>query len=569
MSKPSRILRMKHTIQLRLTAYILAVILPLAIFNLLVINQSVVIVREQTEDRVRQALDAALRYVEVVMTTINDLNTQYAADPAVQSLQVRGEDGWNPAQLLEWQQLLNGLTKVSSFNRFLDELAFYHGESGLFVSSNFGSAVLEREERRMSWYESWHQQIRGAMVYVPSPSAAANRQAATLLPIDDPGKVAIMMSVPGALSEDKPNLIISFIKKDQVVVSQGPEAAGRLFVVNQTSAQSEWSVQFEQPSAELYRSLDTLRSLTWVLLGIGIVTALYGSYLVYRSITTPLSRLAMAMKQFELGNWETKIRKRRYDEIGSLYESFNRMAEEHQVLIRDKYEQRLKLLRAELKLLHSQINPHFLYNTLESIYSSTFEYEARKTGDMILHLSRFFRFSLGKGREAFTLADTFQHIGHYLRIQQLRFMDKFAVVTYIQPGTESYPILKLLLQPIVENAVVHGVERLEQDGRLEISSRADEDHVYIEVRDNGPGMPEERLQEVRAHLATVTAEEIASGRFVDVAEARYFSLGNVKSRMLLYYGRESELTVESVPGQGVTVRLIFPKRPERQMSEPQ
>lgn len=589
MPKPPRYApRIKQSIQLRLIACILAVIVPLAVFSLVAINRAVDIVSEQTEDRVRQALDATLRYVDVVMSTIQELNTLYASDPAVQSMLVRGQEGWTPNQLLEWQHLLRELTKVSSFNRFLDELAVYHGESGLFVSGNFGAVVLEREEQRRGWYESWQRQIRGAAVYVPPESAPS--KAGTRLPIDDPGKAAIMMSVPATSSPETPNLILAFVKKeqitallsellsapdsrvkllygDQMIVAKGSEPSeqrGPLFVVTQQSTLSAWSIQFEQPTDVLYRSLDTLRSLTWMLLGIGVVTALYGSYLVYRSITNPLSQLAQAMKQFQLGNWDVKIHKRRNDEIGSLYESFNRMAEEHHVLIRDKYEQRLKLLRAELKLLHSQINPHFLYNTLESIYSSALEHEAHRTAEMILHLSRFFRYSLGKGRETFTLADTVRHIDHYLRIQQLRFSDKFIVATDIDPETEGYPILKLLLQPVVENAVVHGLERLKQGGVLRIGSYADGERIYIEVRDNGPGIAEERLREIRAHLATVTEEEIAGGRFVDVAEARYFSLGNVKSRMLLHYGPGSELAVDSEPGQGTRVRLGFPKSVERQ-----
>src|SRR5690606_2058525 len=132
---------------------------------------------------------------------------------------------------------------------------------------------------------------------------------------------------------------------------------------------------------------------------------------------------------------------------------------EQRQLIEERFEKQLRLIKAEFRLLQSQINPHFLYNTLDSIYSAAEEHEIQEISDMVLHLSAFFRISLGKGQETFTLTETVDHLMHYIRVQQIRFMDDFAVQIHMAEDTKSFPLLKFLLQPVVENAIVHGLQK--------------------------------------------------------------------------------------------------------------
>ena len=127
------------------------------------------------------------------------------------------------------------------------------------------------------------------------------------------------------------------------------------------------------------------------------------------------------MRQLRLGNLNTKLVNNRQDELGYLTDAFNQTAEQQRHLIHDIYEQQLRLTKTELKFLQSQINPHFLYNTLDSIYWAAKNYEAEEISEMVLNLSRFFRLSLSKGRETFTIEETFAHLNYYIRVQQLRF----------------------------------------------------------------------------------------------------------------------------------------------------
>jgi two-component system sensor histidine kinase YesM len=228
-------------------------------------------------------------------------------------------------------------------------------------------------------------------------------------------------------------------------------------------------------------------------------------------------------------------------------------------LIEDHYEQQLRLTTTELKFLQSQINPHFLYNTLDSIYWTAKNYDADEISEMVMNLSKFFRLSLNKGRQVFTIEESITHLHYYLRIQQLRFMDNFTVDYHISEESKDVPLLKLLLQPLVENAIIHGMEGKSSGGSLVISSRIEKGQtVVISVQDNGPGIKEERLRYIQHELEMMGSRSVPASSQDEEHVKDLFGLRNVLSRMKLYYGREAQLTVHSVLGEGTTVTISIP-----------
>ena len=198
-----------------------------------------------------------------------------------------------------------------------------------------------------------------------------------------------------------------------------------------------------------------------------------------------------------------------------------------------------------------------MYNTLDSIYWTARNYEADEISEMVLNLSKFFRLSLGKGRESFTIEETVEHLTYYLKVQQFRFMGQFSIRFEIEESTKSMRVLKLLLQPIVENAILHGLEKRGDGGELTITSSVHDGILYLKVKDNGAGIKEERLRYIHSEI-----DQMEQGGALLRPEGRnegeLFGLRNVLSRMKLYYGDRAKLQVHSEEGQGTIVTMMFP-----------
>jgi two-component system sensor histidine kinase YesM len=314
-----------------------------------------------------------------------------------------------------------------------------------------------------------------------------------------------------------------------------------------------------QPESELSRETGQLRLYTYFIIGLSVLLALGIAWVVYRSIASPLDSLAYGMKQVRTGNLNVRLANTRKDELGYLTGTFNQMVEDQKQLIQGYYEQQLRLSKTELKFLQSQINPHFLYNTLDSIYWMANQYEAREIKEMVLNLSKFFRLSLNKGRETFPLRETVEHLHYYIRIQQIRFSQRVSVRYDISDDCAAIPVLKLLLQPLVENAILHGLEQREQQGELTIAGYLDDGMLVLGVKDNGVGLPPSRLRYIQEELGKLQAAPLTLTPFEEESEKDdLFGLRNVTARMKMYYGAEAGLAIDSKEGEGTEVTLRLP-----------
>nr|WP_246320378.1 histidine kinase [Paenibacillus qinlingensis] len=278
---------------------------------------------------------------------------------------------------------------------------------------------------------------------------------------------------------------------------------------------------------------------------------------MYIQILKPLRQLSGAFKFIGKGDLNYQIRHDRRDEFGLVMNGFNQMAESQRIMIEEDYEKELRLAKSEFSLLQSQINPHFLYNTLDSIYSVAVKYKMKEISEMVLNLAKFFRVSLGKGRNHFTLEETMQHLLYYIRVQQMR-TAHFSVEIDLEKGSEAIPVLKLLLQPIVENAIIHGLEKCPFEGELRIRSRVQQHLLFIDVEDTGMGMPDVVLKQIQLELSILTSKLYRVPQ--ESPSSQFFGMKNVKSRMKLYYGEEADVLIESEEGLGTKVTLIIPIR---------
>ena len=242
------------------------------------------------------------------------------------------------------------------------------------------------------------------------------------------------------------------------------------------------------------------------------------------------------------------------DEITELGMSFNIMIGKIKELLDSKIKEQENLKRAELRALQAQINPHFLYNTLDTIIWMAESKKTDQVVEIVSALSNFFRISLSKGMDWITISEEVERIRSYLTIQKMRYHDILDFKIEVDDDVAENTILKLILQPLVENALYHGIKNKRQGGTISVRARRNgEDEVLLEVKDDGIGFTAEKLTQLRAEL-----EDDAG----DIKLESGFGIGNVNKRIRLYYGKPYGLSIQSEYTTGTCVTLVIPAKVE-------
>lgn len=292
-----------------------------------------------------------------------------------------------------------------------------------------------------------------------------------------------------------------------------------------------------------------------IIIGV-LVISMIGFRVFIRTFKTRINTLKSAMGRVARGQFNIEAKMVGTDEIGEAYDELYETSQSLQKLIDEVYVHKIKEERwyrqqkeSEFKMLSSQINPHFLYNTLEMIRMKALVNKDPDVATLIKKLSKMMRQALERTDRPVTLKDELSLIENYLEIQAMRFGEHFSYTIEVQPGLDDYKVFPLLIQPIVENAIVHGLEPKEERGHLTLTVIDDGKDITIAVHDNGVGMTPKRLTEVRQGLSVT---EHLNGRRIGIR--------NVHQRMMLYYGQEYGLTIKSTINVGTTMTLRLPKR---------
>lgn len=290
-------------------------------------------------------------------------------------------------------------------------------------------------------------------------------------------------------------------------------------------------------------------NLTWSFAFIVLIIAVWIAYYISSTVTRPLYKIMNVMGEVETGNLSIQFEPKYNDDIGVLGRRFNRMLKRLKALITDSYEKQVRLKESEIKALQAQINPHFMYNTLETI-----NWMARLSGKMeisklVVSLGEIMRYSIKTGDDLVTLEEDVKQLRNYLTIQQVRYRDQFDIHLTIADETKQILIPSLLLQPLVENAIHHGLEKKVDPGNLWVSAKQEGVDVIISVEDDGAGM------------ASSILYELNHNRF-DQLEFKGTGIGleNVRRRLYLYYGDEHEWHIESEESKGTKITMTIPVR---------
>lgn len=269
---------------------------------------------------------------------------------------------------------------------------------------------------------------------------------------------------------------------------------GKDTLLNYNINQDGWITLYSVPLSSLTGELNSIKSAVLVMVLASLVLSIPLLMFFSSFLTAPIKTLLLSMRRFQNGQFDEKVEIKYWDEIGQLSRGYNNMVGNIKALVDDAYLLKMKEQEAELKALQSQINPHFLYNMLDTIFWEAEAAGQDKISEMVINLSRLFRLSLNQGKSFTSVAKEKELIELYLSLQKMRFQESLEYVIDIPEELYTYVILKLSLQPFIENALIHGIERKRGGGRVSISGQRTGDQLRFVIEDNGGGMSSETLQ---------------------------------------------------------------------------
>ncbi|MFC4597375.1 cache domain-containing protein [Cohnella hongkongensis] len=306
-----------------------------------------------------------------------------------------------------------------------------------------------------------------------------------------------------------------------------------------------WKIVGVSYVSELVNNQGRMQTSFFMLGGISLIVALLISFLLSRNLTRPIHQMQRHMSEVEKGNFDIQVPLDSTREIGMLARAFNLMVVRIRELMAQVVKEQEFKRKSELNALQAQINPHFLYNTLDSIVWMAENQKSAEVVRMTSALARLFRASISKGSELVPIRNEIEHISNYLTIQKMRYRDKLDFRIEVDDAIKSSLTLKVLLQPLVENAIYHGIKNKYGTGTIRITGERLGETIVLRVSDNGVGMDEATRKSLLSPLAS---REQGKG----------VGLSNVHERIRLYFGKSYGLSIESAPDEGTTVTVTLP-----------
>ncbi|MDY5022039.1 MAG: sensor histidine kinase [Blautia sp.] len=371
------------------------------------------------------------------------------------------------------------------------------------------------------------------------------------------GYVYLINSDGEIIYHPRQNLIFSnMIQENNLAASQYDDGVYRenfngeeRIVVAKTVGYTGWKIISVTPKKNFYQNYNRTRVMAMMIIILAILVLIFVNQFVAIRVSLPLKRLEDSLQGIGVEN-ESEIYIGGPPEIQHLGETIRSMVVQLRKLTDDIVREQQEKQKSELDALQSQINPHFLYNTLDSIMWMVEAEQYEDAISMVQALGRLFRISLSKGKNIITIGEELQHAKSYLSIQKYRYKNKFTSYFDVEEGIEKYKTIKLIIQPLVENAIYYGMEYMDGEGEIRIHAYTAGEDLFIDVEDNGPGMTEEQV----SHLLTDDTRRRSRGSGIGIR--------NVHQRIQLYFGVEYGLEISSEPDEGTRVRIHLPRTEE-------
>lgn len=325
------------------------------------------------------------------------------------------------------------------------------------------------------------------------------------------------------------------------------EEGHKYLVVYNVEDTEGWKLVKPIPYSNIYAAANATRNLGYLIGLVFLIISIILVTLISNAITRPLKDLSLQMRRFSEGTFDAEIPVRGRDELAYLSRHFNRMVRRTHDLINERYKMKLVEKNAILKALEAEINPHFLYNALQAISTKALKSGDEEVTDMVDALALTLRYCIS-GKDIVNAREELRHIERYLVLQQARFGSRLQVEVEWDDSLKDLQIPKLSIQTLVENSIKHGLEKVSTGIVIVIRAELSETHAVISVKDNGPGIPPERLEQIRQSFAIVWDEQ----------EGDNIGLKNLYTRLRLLYGEEAELAIRS-EGVGTEMIMLIPR----------
>jgi len=327
--------------------------------------------------------------------------------------------------------------------------------------------------------------------------------------------------------------------------------SGVIFYENITVQDNHLYMVKSIPYASLYKSAKETAFMNTIIALFALIVVLIITIIISFKITAPIKVLIEKMKKAEQGIFETDFEIVGQDEIGMLGRHFKSMVLQINRLIDKEYKLQLENKSSQLKVLQSQINPHFLYNSFQSIGTLALKMNAVPVYTLLTSLSAMMRYSMDMREEMVPFSKEINHSQSYLALQKQRFEDELDVTLTIDPNTYEILVPKMILQPIIENCFKHGFSDNMEDAKITIRSYREDEYLVFIVQDNGKGISRERLERIRNRLYHNKGRKAGK-------EGESIGLKNIYDRLQLYYGGQAMLEIESIENNGFTVMIHIP-----------
>ena len=566
--------------------YIIGGFLPLILIGVYLIHGTNRLLVEQAENEEIQELDTVATQISELEGTLTTVSKYFYFDSQLEEIAKK--------QYTDYQDMINDYKNYTNFlvyrqyyNKLISNISVYMENDTIKGNLNF--VQVDDEIRSEDWYERVSEEKSGIVwAYLPHKIDGYDHTLALCRMIktkksenvgalviyirperfeeyirDRAGDTFLVLNGGQLISSKCDNLSFKDIKEEmpdkteenwqKQITIDGEEYIMTCETIQQKNSTDYLQVVGVRAYRDILKNANEQSRKSIILSGISVLFAVTMIMLFSWSFSRRVEHFREQMQKAASGSFALEKKLEGNDEISQLYDYLNTMIHDIQKLLSEVYREKLHAEQlktsqkdAELKMLTSQINPHFLYNTLETIRMKARVNKQYEIEELVKMLGKILRSSIQAGEKEVEVKSEVELVEYYLKIQQYRFGDRISYSIAVESGLENKRILPLILQPIVENSIIHGLEGKEENGLIAIAVRKESEIMVISVTDNGSGIEEEKLETIQ--------KELKSRRF----KGEHIGIGNVNQRVKLKYGDEYGVTIKSEVGVETVVEIRLP-----------
>lgn len=562
MKQLGKLLRLETTRGQIFTGFVLTMLIVMCVMFYFIYT---FLSQEKKEDAmlyIEEIAEQAGGRLESLLNEINVLTLQMAMDERMQTILADEYEG----QLASYEQrmkLRKLMLDMTAYSDTIEEVELYSGERSIYplvdatIEARLDQGIIEQADQL---------HLKGSLIWAGKDPAndryLLGLRQIKLEKLDYANGGYLLVKVKPSLiqlatsnREQTNGAIMRVVQQDSVLLETG-EIAGNLeqyFMFERAIKGTNWKLQMMLQKKLVLSDIYWLRNLLLLFFAVSVAIFALISYYLAKLISSPMKSLIRIMQGSKHGAPKHNPITYYNKEVNQLNMTYNQMVNQIDYLIKSVYEKELLKSRSEIRALHSQINPHFLFNTLDAIYWDHIEKGEKELAGIVVQLADLFRYSIQSSHpDGFvTIKEELEQVERYCNLMKLRWQERLQISVACEQALLQQKVPKLMIQPLVENAIVHGIEPLPEGGKVSVSIYARSERFYIQVADNGIGMTAQQVEQLRQRLQQ-------SNELMVQQSKRGIGLYNIHRLLKLHYGEGFGLSISSTRQAGTTMTLELP-----------